>query len=86
LPLLLLGETALGGADCPWPDGSDSGGDFDFPTVVRSTARAELHLHGASRACKVEPGRLTLALRAGDGVSIITQLEVRRGVDALTAF
>ena len=79
LPRVLLGETELGGSACPWPDGKSSGGDFDLPTVLRSGARAELLFHGAGRACQVEGGRLELALRAGDGVSVITQLDVQRG-------
>jgi hypothetical protein len=79
LPRVLLGETELGGAACPWPDGNKSGADFDLPTVLRSGARAELLFHGGGRACQVENGRLQLALRAGDGVSIVTQLDVQRG-------
>jgi hypothetical protein len=80
LPLVLLGRRELGGADCPWPDGAARGGEYELPRVVRQGNRAILLLHGATRACDVESGRLTLALRAGDGVSVVAELDVKRGV------
>jgi hypothetical protein len=78
-PRVLLGETELGGVACPWPDGTRRGADFELPTVRRSGMRAELLFHGGGQACQVENGRLQLALRAGDGVSTITELDVQRG-------
>lgn len=76
-PLVLLGDAVLG-ATCPWPDGSDRGGDFDVPTVRRQGARAELRYRGESRACVVPEGRLRLALRAGEEPSVIRELDVKR--------
>ena len=80
LPRVLLGKTPLGGADCPWPDGDQTGGDFDFPTILRSGAQAELRFHGGGRVCAVEAGRLQLALQAGDQASTVVELDVQRGV------
>ncbi len=80
LPILLLGQTLLGGADCPWPDGNETGDDADLPTLLRRGTEAELRFHGGGQACRVEPGRLPLGVRAGDGVTIITELDVQRGV------
>ncbi len=82
LPRLLLGRTLLGAEDCPWPDGGETGGDADLPTLLRRGGQAELRFHGGRRACQVEPGRLALGVRAGDGVTIITELDVQRGVHA----
>lgn len=79
LPLVLLGASALGGADCPWPDGPARGGDFELPSIVRRGERAVLRFHGGSQTCAVQSGRLSLALRAGDGVSLVTQLDLERG-------
>lgn len=79
LPHVHLGATTLGGDSCPWPDGESAGGDFDLPTIVRRGARAQLRYHGSqSNACEVEPGRLTVALSAGRGTSVVTQLEIQR--------
>jgi hypothetical protein len=81
-PLVVLGQTALGDADCPWPDGTARGGDFDLARVVRHAERATLLFHGGSQACPVETGRLQLGLRASDGVSVIEQLDVQRDAPA----
>lgn len=78
LPLVVLGDALLGGPDCPWPEGSSSGGDFDSLTVARKSTRAELRFRGAARVCSVKPGRLTLGLRANSGASVVTQLDVLR--------
>jgi hypothetical protein len=78
LPLVTLGDATLGGAECPWPDGPEQGGDFDRPTVVRQGSRAQLLFHGGTQACPVESGRVELGLRARDGVSVIQQLDVLR--------
>lgn len=79
LPRVLLGATALGGDRCPWPDGPSAGGDDDLPTIVRRGTRAQLRYHGAQSAiCEVEPGRLPVALSAGDGTSVVTELEIQR--------
>lgn len=78
-PVVMLGSTALGGADCPWPDGDLLGGDFELPTVVRHGARANLRFHGGARACPVAAGRLGVALRAGSGRGVVRQLDVQRG-------
>ena len=80
-PVVLLGTTALGGADCPWPDGDARGGDADLPTIVRQDSRAQLLFHGGGRSCPVATGRLSLALRAGDGVSVVKQLDVARSAE-----
>jgi hypothetical protein len=77
-PVVVLGIATLGAADCPWPDGTGRGGDFDVPTVIRQEDRAELLFHGGARACPVQNGRLELGLRAGDGESVVQQLDVLR--------
>lgn len=78
-PRVQLGVATLGGAECPWPDGPERGGDFEQPTVVRQGNRAQLLFHGGAKACPVEAGRLELGLRAGNGVSVIQRLDVQRG-------
>lgn len=80
-PLVLLGDTALGGAACPWPTGAARGGDFDLPTVVRHEGRAELLFQGGHRSCQVATGRLQLGLRANEGQTVVKQLDVRRGLE-----
>jgi hypothetical protein len=80
LPVVLLGTTPLGGAECPWPDGEQIGGEADLPTILRHGAQAQLRFHGGAQACAVAPGRLQLAVRAGDGVTTIAELDVERGV------
>lgn len=78
-PRVRLGIATLGGAECPWPAGAERGGDFELPTVVRQGNRAQLQFHGGTQACPVESGRLELGVLAGDGVSVIQQLDVLRG-------
>lgn len=82
LPVVVLGKTLLGAAACPWPDGGRTGGDADLPTILRHDGQAELRFHGGEQACTVEPGRLQLAVRAGDHPSTITELDVQRGLPA----
>jgi len=79
-PLVLLGETKLGGEACPWPSGSQSGGDFDLATVLRRDRQAELRFHGGKAACQVEAGRLSVGLRGGAVASVVTQMDVTRGL------
>ncbi len=79
-PLVLLGETELGGAACPWPSGNESGGEFDLATVARRDRQAELRFHGGKTACQVEPGRLSLGVRSGAVPSVVTQMDVTRGL------
>jgi hypothetical protein len=80
-PVVLLGDTPLGGAECPWPDGTARGGDADLPTIVRQKGRAQLLFHGEGRSCPVAEGRVSLALRAGDGVTLVQQLDVTRSAE-----
>jgi len=80
-PLVVLGDTALGGPACPWPAGNARGGDFDLPTVVRHEGRAELLFQGGHRSCQVATGRLELGLRANGGQTVVKQLDVRRGLE-----
>ncbi len=80
-PIVVLGQTPLGGEDCPWPEGDETGGGLDLPLISRHGAQAELRFHGGTQDCQVEAGRLSLGVRAGDGVTIITQIDVQRGVD-----
>ncbi|HEX2874634.1 MAG TPA: hypothetical protein VHP33_25450 [Polyangiaceae bacterium] len=77
-PVVVLGDTPLGGADCPWPEGDARGGDADLPTIVRKNGRAQLRFHGEGQSCAVAEGRVTLALRAGDDVTVVRQLDVTR--------
>lgn len=80
-PVVMLGDTPLGGDACPWPDGDTFGGDADLPTIVRKSGRAQLLFHGGARSCPVAEGRLGLALRAGDGVTVVRQLDVTRSAE-----
>ena len=80
-PVVLLGDTPLGGADCPWPEGTARGGDADSPTILRQKGRAQLLFHGAGRSCPVAEGRLDLGLRAGEAVTVVQQLDVTRGAE-----
>jgi hypothetical protein len=78
-PLVLLGDTTLGGDDCPWPDGRERGGDFDRPSVLRHDTHAELRFHGGKRQCEVASGRLPLALGAGSARAVLGRLDITRG-------
>ncbi len=80
-PVVVLGDTPLGGSACPWPDGEARGGDADLPTIVRQKGRAQLLFHGGGRTCAVSDGRLGLALRAGDAVTVVQQLDVARSAE-----
>jgi hypothetical protein len=87
LPRVLLGSTALGGDACPWPDGEARGGVAEQPTVVRRGDRAELSYRGGrSAACRVESGRLTVALAAGERVAVVRELQITREAAPATAF
>jgi hypothetical protein len=79
LPVLELGASLLGGDDCPWPEGPERGGAFERPSVVRHGARVELKFHGRKTSCAVAEGRLTLAIRAGSGRTVLSRLDVLRG-------
>lgn len=83
-PRVLLGATELGGVACPWPTSSVDPDDA-LPTVLRSGERAELHWHGDVTACRVETGRLRLGLLASTGISVVSRLDVKRGVPARSA-
>lgn len=78
-PRVVLGDVELGAGYCPWPAGDARGGDADVPTVVRRGTRAELRYRGASRPCSVPGERASIALRAGAGTSVVTELVVQRG-------
>lgn len=80
LPVVELGSTALGGSDCPWPDGPARGDTFDRPSVLRHGSHAELRFHGGKTSCQVADGRLTLALRAGAGTAVVQRLDALRSV------
>lgn len=77
-PIVLLGETELGGADCPWPDGDARDDDARVATLARVGDSAELRFHGGRTACPAPNGRLSLRFRAGAGVSVIRRIDVRR--------
>lgn len=79
LPVVMLGDTALGGSACPWPDAPPSNEEQTRPTIIRSGASAELRYGGASVSCSVAAGRLTLGLRAERAPAIVGQLDVKRG-------
>lgn len=77
LPVVALGDAALGGPDCPWPDPRPD--SDEPPSVVRTDTRALLHFRGGEpRACSVPAGRLRLGLRAGAERTVIDQLEIER--------
>ena len=77
-PLVVLGATALGDRDCPWPSGPTS----EPPSVVRRGRQAMLRFSGGEpRSCEVEAGRLTLGLTAGDRPAVVSELRIRRSAD-----
>lgn len=76
LPVVLLGESELGGEACPWPDARFN--PPGWPKIVRRGARAELLVGGRATSCDVGAGRLSLALRAGTRPSTVTELELER--------
>ncbi|HYP90866.1 MAG TPA: hypothetical protein VEQ59_22015, partial [Polyangiaceae bacterium] len=58
-PLVVLGATALGGPDCPWPSGEEVGAEP--PRVVRHGDHAVLRFAGGNpKTCSVESGRVTV--------------------------
>jgi len=80
LPIVRLGQTELGGPDCPWPEGEAGGSEPDIAVIVRRGERAQLRYRGAeSGTCSVASGRLTLSLRAGRSRSVVKQLDIDRG-------
>lgn len=80
-PLVLLGDTPLGGIACPWPSGTATGGEAERPTLVRQNDRVRLLFLGGQRSCPVASGRLPLGLRANEGESVIQRLDVQRGLE-----
>ncbi len=82
-PIVVIGETAVGGPDCPWPDGGlrpQLAGQP--PTLRRTDTRVELSLNGGQRVCSAPAERAGLGLRASPhGESRIRQLEVKREGD-----
>ncbi|HEY6080123.1 MAG TPA: hypothetical protein VIW29_15020 [Polyangiaceae bacterium] len=79
LPVVMLGEAALGGSACPWPEGPALTQAEERPTVIRSGQSAQLLYGGESVFCSVAAGRLTLGLRAEGAPAIVSQLDVQRG-------
>lgn len=77
-PVVKLGSTPLGGADCPWP----TGGDAEPPQVVRRGKQAVLRFRGgAPRRCEVEAGRLKVGLTTGDAPTVVSELSILRRAD-----
>ena len=77
-PRVLLGDVELGGSACPWPDGSARDEDALLATLTRAGASAELRFHGGRQACRAPNGRVSLAFRAANGLSVIRRIDVRR--------
>lgn len=78
LPLIVLGDSELGGDRCPWPSGSAVGGALDVPTLVRKGDHAELRFHGQKTQCAVSPDRLELRFRADREPVRLRQIDVLR--------
>ena len=77
-PVVILGETPVGGSECPWPE--PSAATLPETLIVNRTEdRAVLSRGGQTIRCDVPRGRLTVALttRAGSA-SLIRSLAVRR--------
>lgn len=79
LPVVLLGDTPIGGSSCPWPDGGAVDEQALRPTVIRHGQIAELRYRGESVTCSVRAGRLGLGLCAEGDTSVVSQLDVKRG-------
>jgi hypothetical protein len=77
-PVVRLGATVLGGADCPWPSGDTS----EPPSIVRRAGQALLRFRGGEpRRCEVTTGRLTIGLSAGEAPAVVSELRIRRSAD-----
>jgi len=77
-PLVLLGESALGGAECPWPSGDGA----EPPSITRKATQAVLrYAGGPPRTCAVAPGRLTLGVGAGDVPAVLREISIVRRAD-----
>ncbi len=76
LPLVLLGDSELGGERCPWPEAAFTAPNW--PQIARRGTRADLYVGGERRTCEVSAGRLPVALRAGKRESRVRELSVKR--------
>jgi len=76
-PVVHLGGTVLGGADCPWPDLA-SAEPGEVVHVRRRADEATLERKGATQSCTVGSGHLPLALGPSAGKSFVRALEIRR--------
>ena len=76
-PAVLMGQTRVGGSECPWPsvEVADPG---EVLTLRRRGSMAVLERKGASRSCAVEDGRVTLGLAAADSATFVRSFEIRR--------
>lgn len=79
-PIVVLGGVELGGGACAWPgSGAPATPDAAIATLSRRGTQVELEYRGERRRCAVPEGRLSVALRAPDGPSVISELELQRG-------
>jgi hypothetical protein len=77
-PVVVLGSTRLGGAECPFGV-LEAATPGEVITVRRRGATATLERRGTRRKCAVESGRLGVALSAsGPSASFVRALELRR--------
>jgi hypothetical protein len=79
LPVLVLGDTPLGGSSCPWPAGPARDEAALRPSVLRQGEIAQLRYQGESRECRVAAGRHALGIAAEGDASVVAQLDVVRG-------
>jgi hypothetical protein len=77
-PLVLLGNTELGGPACPWPE---PGAVPERLRVLRRGSGVIIIRGGAQRTCEAPEGHLPIGLKQG-GVepSVVTELTVRREI------
>jgi hypothetical protein len=77
-PLVLLGNTELGGPACPWPE---PGAAPERLRVLRRGSGVIIIRGGLQRTCEAAEGRLSIGLKQGGAEpSILSELVIRRDI------
>lgn len=82
-PVVRLGTTELGATSCGWPEPKQKAPKGGWTlTVDRSGSKVTLGQDQKTRLCSIPTGRVSVALKAGGGTTIIQSLLVRREAQA----